>query len=596
MNSKRKLLWFIILFFHFYEVKGQDISLLEQHNGNYDFTFIGNTLNTAENNSINQPVTVTASSANLSLDTDATVFRAYLYWAGCGDGDFNVKLNTTTMTPDRTFSYVRDIDGLTFSYFSAFKDITTFVQANGNGNYTLSDLDVTPYVPLHLQRRTNFAGWAILIVYSRPGLPLNQINIYDGLEAVPDDLTITLNNLNVIDNQNSKVGFLAWEGDSILATEEFRINGDLLFNAQNPSNNVFNSTNSITGSTTLYNMDLDIYNIQNNIQIGDNKAEITLSSSQDFVMINTVVTKFNSQVPDGSIVINEVQKQCNSRTIIIDYTVSNLDCTGPLPLDTPVTIYANNTALTTFETGVAIPIDGTLSGQITVTVPDTIPNDFNLTIVVDDKGDGTGTVIELEENNNAFSATVTLISSPPFNALPTLIACNEGFTQGTFNFSNYPDLVKVDPNHTVAFYESLDNANNAVNPILNTANYTANATPKEIFVRIEDENCYSVTSFFLTTRNCPPTVYNYISANVDGYNDVFTIDGLDNIFLNYKIEIYNRWGKLIWTGNPNTEKWDGTSNNGVATEKVPDGTYFYLLFLNDPDYPKPLSGFVFMVH
>ena len=77
--------------------------------------------------------------------------------------------------------------------------------------------------------------------------------------------TITID-LNVIDNQNSKVGFLAWEGDSILATEEFRINGDLLFNAQNPYNNVFNSTNSITGSTTLYNMDLDIYNIQNNIQ------------------------------------------------------------------------------------------------------------------------------------------------------------------------------------------------------------------------------------------------------------------------------------------------------------------------------------------
>ena len=595
MNWKYKLGCFIVLFFHFFEVKGQDISLYQQFNGNYDFTFIGNTMNTAENNSINQPVTISTSAADLNLSADTTVLKAYLYWAGCGNGDFSVKLNTINMTPDRTFSYVRDFDGVVYTYFSAFKDITNFIQTTGNGSYTLSDLDVTPFVPLHLQRRTNFAGWAILLVYSRPNLPLNQINIYDGLEGVPDDLTITLNDLNVIDNQNSKVGFLAWEGDSILATEEFRINGDLLFNAQNPSNNVFNSTNSITGSTTLYNMDLDIYNIQNNIQIGDNKAEITLSSSQDFVMINTVVTKFNSQVPDGTIAINEVQKQCNSRSITIDYTISNLDCTGPLPMDTPVTVYANNEVIITFETGVSIPINGSLNGQITVVIPENIPSDFDLTIVVDDKGDGTGTVIELLENNNDFSEMVSFISSPLFNLLPNLIACNEGFTQGTFNFAAYADWVKVNSDDTVAFYENSEDAENAVNPILNTTNYTANATPKEIFVRINNENCYSITSFLLTTRNCPPTVYNYISANVDGYNDVFTIDGLDNIFLNYRIEIYNRWGKLIWTGNPNTEKWNGTAQNGISSDQVPDGTYFYLLFLNDPDYPKPISGYVFLV-
>lgn len=596
MNWKHKLGCFIVLFFHFIEVKGQDISLYQQFNGNYDFTFIGNTMNTAENNSINQPVTITASSANLNLSSDTTVLKAYLYWAGCGDGDFSVNLNTTVMTPDRTFSYVRIADGLTFSYFSAFKDITNFIQTTGNGTYTLSNLDVTSFVPLHLQRRTNFAGWAILLVYSRPDLPLNQINIYDGLEAVPDALTITLNDLNVIDNQNSKVGFLAWEGDSILATEEFRINGDLLFNAQNPSNNVFNSTNSITGSTTLYNMDLDIYNIQNNIQVGDTKAVITLSSSQDFVMINTVVTKFNSQVPDGSVVINQVQKQCNSRTITVDYTISNLDSTGPLPIATPVSVYANNEVIMTFETSASIPINGSLNGQITVVIPGNISNDFDLKIVVDDLGNGNGIVLELQENNNDFTEAVSLLSSPAFNGLPDLIACNEGFTQGTFDFSAYVDWVKVNPDDTVAFYENLDEANNAVNPILNTTNYTANATPKEIIVRIDNEGCYSITSFWLTTRNCPPTVYNYISANTDGYNDVFTIDGLDNIFLNYRIEIYNRWGKLIWTGNPNTEKWSGTAQNGILSDKVPDGTYYYLLFLNDPNYPKPLSGYVFLVH
>jgi hypothetical protein len=36
----------------------------------------------------------------------------------------------------------------------------------------------------------------------------------------------------------------------------------------------------------LYNMDLDVYNIQNNINIGDTSAQIQLTSGQDFVMIN----------------------------------------------------------------------------------------------------------------------------------------------------------------------------------------------------------------------------------------------------------------------------------------------------------------------
>jgi hypothetical protein len=44
----------------------------------------------------------------------------------------------------------------------------------------------------------------------------------------------------------------------------------------------------VTGSNTLYNMDLDVYNIQNNIKIGDTSAKIQLTSGQDFVMITVL--------------------------------------------------------------------------------------------------------------------------------------------------------------------------------------------------------------------------------------------------------------------------------------------------------------------
>lgn len=573
---------------------GQDITLFQQFNGRFDFTFIGNTMNVAENNSIYAPVTVTSSSANLNLPADVIIEKAYLYWAGCGDGDFEVNLNDENITPDRTFSHSREIEGNIFTYFSAFKDVTTQIQNTGNGNYTLSNLDISAFEEWHLRRRTNFAGWAILIILKNDNLPLNQINVYDGLQGVPNELSITLSSLNVLDNNNSKIGFLAWEGDALLPTETFTFNGNPLTNTQNPINNVFNGSNSITGSTTFYNMDLDIYDIQNNIQIGDTTAEISLSSTQDFVMINTVVTKLNNQLPDATVSIDNIQKECNSRVIVVDYTVYNLNSTNFLPSGTPIAIYINNEFFEYTETTLPIAIDEQFSEQITLVIPDDFPDTFELKFVVDDLGTGVGIITELIETNNSFTTTFDFFIPIAFNPLDDLIACNEGLARGTFDFSSYEEIVKTNPDFNVQFFETQEDAMLQTNEVWNTNNYIATTTPKEIFVRINDDFCFTTTSFFLKTKNCPPTVYNYISANNDTINDTFFIDGLRNVFLDFKIEIYNRWGKLVWTGNQNTENWDGYIKDGFSIKKAPDGTYFYLIFLNDIDYPEPLKGFLYI--
>ncbi|MES2410978.1 MAG: gliding motility-associated C-terminal domain-containing protein [Bacteroidota bacterium] len=596
MKLKRHFFLFIILVCFISKTNGQNVSLYNQLNGRYDFTFIGNTMNIAENNSTLDLVTTTSSTATLSLNSSDIIEKAYLYWAGSGDGDFEVNLNSELITPDRTFSLFRVFDDITFTYFSAFKDITSFIQTTGNGDYTLSNLDISAFEDLHATRRTNFAGWAIVIIYENNALPLNQINVYDGLQGVPDELSITLSSLNVIDDNNSKVGFLAWEGDSGLATEEFRMNGNLLSNTLNPSNNVFNGTNSATGISTLYNMDLDIYDIENNIAIGDTSAEISLTSFQDFVMINAVVTKLNSQLPDATVSIDSIVKQCDSKIIVINYTVSNLNSTNPLPAGTPVSIYIDGQLYQTINTPVEIPIDGSITSQVTVVLPDTVALDFGIKLMVDDIGNGSGIVTELVENNNTAIANDSLWISPTFNALENLLACNEGFTRGTFDFSSYEDLARINPEDDVLFYETLEDATADVNPILNTTTYQAMPTPKEIFVRISNEHCFSVTSFLLTTRNCPPTVYNFVSANTDSFNDTFFIAGLRDIFLNFKLEIYSRWGRLVWTGNQNNENWDGYIKDGVGSKDAPDGTYFYLLFLNDVDYPEPLKGFLYLNH
>ena len=591
---------FFIIFLANPLLQGQNVTFYEQINGRYDFTFVGNTLNTGENNVQATLSYLTSSSANLNLGSNDVVHRAYLYWAGSGMGDFNVKLNGEDINASRTFSHSRNIFGTLYHFFGAFADITTLIQNTGNGVYTFSDLDIVADLSAHFIYRTNFSGWAIVIVYENTNLPLNQINIYDGMEGIPNEINITLDNLNVIDNVGSKIGFIAWEGDSQWAENEtLQINNNILSNPPlNPANNAFNSTNSVTGSNQLYNMDLDIYPVENNIAIGDASADIKLTSGSpiggDFVLINTIITKFNSQLPDATIVINDYEATCNSRDITIDFTVSNLNSTSDLQANTPITFYINGNPINTIYTQNIVPIGESENGIVTLTIPSTFGLNFTLVAVVDDSGNGTGIVTELIETNNSFEIEIDFNVSPDFNALPNIRNCNLGLTRGIFDFSSYEELVKTNPLHEVSFHESLDDATQNLNPIFNISNFEAITTPKEIYVRIDNEGCYAITQFLLETYNCPPTIYNAVSANNDGMNDGFFIDGLRDVFTNFELLIFNRWGKHLWTGNNNKPDWDGYVSEGVGSKQAPEGTYFYILYLNDPDYTEPLTGYLYL--
>ena len=598
MKTKLHYLLFIIVCSNFGVVFAQNVALYNQYNGRFDFTFLGNTMNVAENGAFDPCLILTSSSATLTLNTGDVVENAYLYWAGSGTGDFNVQLNNQNIVAERTFALIQPSSGKPF--FSAFANVTSLVQTFGNGEYTLSDLDISSFLNAedYCNNGTNFAGWALVVVYKNENLPLNQLNIYDGLQSVPSILSISLNSLNVIDNAGAKIGFVAWEGDRNLAfNETLTINGNPISNPPlNPVDNAFNGTNSFTGSETLYNMDLDVYNIQNNINIGDSSALIELTSGQDFVMINTIVTKLNSQLPDATIAIDNIMQDCNSRIIKIDYTVYNLIATNELLSGTPIAIYINGQYIDYAETTQTIPIGGSLSSTISIVVPEIFGTTFSITFIVDYTSSGSGIRTELIETNNLFSQNYTFLPPPIINSLPPLISCNEGLTKGTFNFLNYNELVIANVNQEfIGFYETFQDAQSNNNAITATSSYISNATPKEIFVRVEEGECYSINSFLLNVNNCPPTVYNYVSANNDGANDVFFVKGLRDIFLNFELEIYNRWGKLVWTGNNNSPDWDGfsTTNFRFDNSNSPKSTYYYILNLNDVNYLEPLIGWLY---
>ena len=88
-------------------------------------------------------------------------------------------------------------------------------------------------------------------------------------------------------------------------------------------------------------------------------------------------------------------------------------------------------------------------------------------------------------------------------------------------------------------------------------------------------------------KDKPLTIYNGVSADADGHNDYFKIDGIEYYPKN-NLKIFNRWGVLVYEkdGYSNEAPFDGHSNGRAtisADSKLPQGTYYYILEYEDSD-------------
>lgn len=99
-------------------------------------------------------------------------------------------------------------------------------------------------------------------------------------------------------------------------------------------------------------------------------------------------------------------------------------------------------------------------------------------------------------------------------------------------------------------------------------------------VTITDGNgCQQVLStiVFLNTSCNPKDVEipNIFTPNGDGLNDTFgavIIDGLEDVEL---MEVWNRWGKLVFEGTGKAARWDGM----VDGEPAPSDVYLYKIIV-----------------
>jgi uncharacterized repeat protein (TIGR01451 family) len=305
-----------------------------------------------------------ATSADLVLPSGTNIIKfARLYWGG--------RISTTLINtlPD-TLRKVKIRKGATGAYsnilapissvdqtvissgssvYQSYMDITSYIQTNGAGTYTVADVPSDAGVTAG---GGNYGGWCILIAYENNAQPFHSIRLYDGFSRVFNSgvaitQLITLTGLNVpsnpLANNDAIMSTMVWEGDANLsasvaspAGDYIKINGTTVSNTTNPATNFWNSSITKNGLfVTTKNpdyanqmgIDIDELEVGTGYGILPNATSVNIEFGTEADQYFPSVFGFAIRVKDPSIILNKTVTDANNNGTLesneeLTYTLS----------------------------------------------------------------------------------------------------------------------------------------------------------------------------------------------------------------------------------------------------------------------------------
>ncbi|PVW12833.1 Ig-like domain-containing protein [Marixanthomonas spongiae] len=303
------------------------------------------------------------------------------------------------------------------------------------------------------------------------------------------------------------------------------------------------------------------------VNVGDGSGPVITSSTQDPVCLETTITYSTEPghqnylwTITGGIVMSGGDATDSTVTVLWDSTD---DTTVSVSYDSTNTCTTGGT--TTFVETVSVCADITIDKTVdkpepmigetvtfTITVANAGPNDFTDLEISEDIPSG----FELVDYTASIgtynpSTSIWQIDLLPAEVTATLEVRAEVLGQG--DYTNIASIISSNPTDS-------DVSNNS----------------SEISV---DPLCL--------------IVYNEFTPNGDGVNDRFVISCIEN-YPNNKLQIFNRYGSVVYKANNYSNEWDGRANvSGISNkgEVLPAGTYFYIL---EFDTIKSKSGWIYL--
>ncbi|SNR66017.1 Ig-like domain-containing protein, partial [Lutibacter flavus] len=382
---------------------------------------------------------------------------------------------------------------------------------------------------------------------------------------------------------------------------------------------IFDNDNDIPTESTL-----TVTDPANGTVIVDDNG--TLADLSDDIVTYTPNDGFTGEDTFEYTVCDSVGK-CQSATVVItiDTSIDTIDDAATTDEDVSIIIPV-------FDNDNDIPTEGTI----------TVTNPANGTVTVEDNGTPTDPSDDIVTYTPAedFSGDDTF----EYTVCDAAGNCDTATVKLTVTTAEFPDVV----DDIIEVVESMELdifGNDVTIPIIGTITVTQpedgtitvddNDTPNnpsdDILVFTPNEGFVGETSFEYTICNSggdcdtASVILVYVgvlsecelsfpgqkdsnfngygfSPNGDGFNDYFIIDNLVFCYPDFDIQIFNRWGNVIfeYTHNGNAESepiwWDGKSTGRMTINKeevLPAGTYFYIINLNR-DSHKPVSGYIYL--
>ncbi len=284
----------------------------------------------------------------------------------------------------------------------------------------------------------------------------------------------------------------------------------------------------------------------------------------------------------------------------------------PLPNTTGATITATNICISEIETINIQNATGLIDGNYTVAYNLSGANTStgNSETVTFTSGNGSfviptsllinGGTTTITIENIAYNATQcgsSTLAIPPVSfvinspSAPTLVA-----NGNLFCAQDNPTIASLTSNiassGTITWYDSPTGGTlyNSSDALINGTTYYASLTngtcegTNRLEVIVDLTNCLDIF------------IPDGFSPNNDGLNETFYIKDIDIIYPNFVLEIYNRYGNIVYSGNINTLDFDGKANQStvIGSDVLPTGVYFYILHYNDSTNKKPTQGRLYL--
>ncbi len=180
---------------------------------------------------------------------------------------------------------------------------------------------------------------------------------------------------------------------------------------------------------------------------------------------------------------------------------------------------------------------------------------------------------------SSLSKNIFIYEKPVANVPTTLLTeCNKGDGTAEFDLSVLDsEIIGGQTNVTLSYYPTQDDALNNTNELMTQPALVSENVWAHV---VNDNGCFDIVEVPLEIEDCYIVLPEGFSPNSSiEQNQTFDVTGLREIYPNFKLVIYNRYGQLMYECDATKDNWNGKLNN--EGDILPVGTYFYGLKLND---------------